>query len=620
MISHSTWNNNNQSVHYLFGSNRDPSQLTSIEAEIGTLSTNGFAPSLPAEFCAEQAAATSLKKLELVSGDFQIIRLLGQGAFGKVFLARQLSLNRLVAIKVTADRGYEGRMMAQLEHRRIVQVFSETVSTEHGIRMLCMQFVAGVTLQKIVDELARIEASRRSGRALVEILDRFVNDHETAFDPSGLRDRELLINSTLTEAVCWIGEQIAEALAFAHQQGVLHRDVKPANILLNQYGHPMLTDFSVAFQANSSTSDGATVLGGTMGFMSPEHCRAVEQPHASPGTDVDQRSDIFSLGKVLNCLLHTRSPTADLELSRPLGRIVGRCLRAEPTERFPTADELAAALVGCRQWLVAKRAMPQPSWFTRFAELHPVMFILVCTVVPNVFASAANVWYLSQFVIVELPLAQRNSFWIVITWYNAVVALAMLLLLDRTLLRAAREFHRERAVETFLRQQVLMLPIWCIVLGCVGWFPFAVVVPSGMELLSGRIPFGCWLHVAVAFIFTGMIAMTANYFVVSFVVIRSLYPRLWGDVADFRATAAKELSHIPGRNRKLQFLAALPPVLATSLLMFGPAEQFEQSGIGHLRVFVSILVTAGLVGSWFAAAAASMQGRTISALTTGRDY
>src|SRR5437588_8762727 len=82
-------------------------------------------------------------------GDFELLHLLGEGAFAKVFLARQLSLGRLVALKVAADPGSEARTLARLEHDHIVQVFAEDVVPERGMRLLCMQYVPGTTLQRV---------------------------------------------------------------------------------------------------------------------------------------------------------------------------------------------------------------------------------------------------------------------------------------------------------------------------------------------------------------------------------------------------------------------------------------------------------------------------------------
>src|SRR5262245_58215757 len=78
--------------------------------------------------------------------DFELIRVLGAGSFARVFLARQLSLDRQVALKISANRGSEARTLASLEHDHIVQIFSEIVDRERNLRLLCMQYVPGATL------------------------------------------------------------------------------------------------------------------------------------------------------------------------------------------------------------------------------------------------------------------------------------------------------------------------------------------------------------------------------------------------------------------------------------------------------------------------------------------
>jgi serine/threonine protein kinase len=178
-------------------------------------------------------------------GDFEILSLLGEGAFAKVYLARQISLGRQVALKVSANQGTEARTLAILEHDHIVRVFSEVVDPTHNLRLLCMQYVPGTTLQCLIEEFCRRDPRAWSGRALVEIIDR-QSRQPAIFDPAALRDREVLHGADFIEAVCWIGARLAEALAHAHGQGVLHRDIKPANILVSRYGRPMLVDFNVA--------------------------------------------------------------------------------------------------------------------------------------------------------------------------------------------------------------------------------------------------------------------------------------------------------------------------------------------------------------------------------------
>src|SRR5262245_27433892 len=89
--------------------------------------------------------STALPEVGQTYEDFELIRVLGSGSFAKVFLARQLSLDRQVALKISANRGSEAKTLASLEHDHIVHVFSELVDRQKNLRLLCMQYVAGTT-------------------------------------------------------------------------------------------------------------------------------------------------------------------------------------------------------------------------------------------------------------------------------------------------------------------------------------------------------------------------------------------------------------------------------------------------------------------------------------------
>jgi serine/threonine protein kinase len=306
--------------------------------------------------------------------DFEIVKLLGRGAFGHVYLARQLSLDRLVALKISANRGSEGRTMARLEHQHIVQVFSETVDPEFNQRLLCMQLVPGIGLDNLIgklgergarskerDKVAGVERSeppvRResggspsarpqppdgnslaaspqppatswTGAELLEIIDNS-GSLPTALDPAALHDREALAKMDAIEATAWFGARLAEALDFAHRNGVLHRDIKPANILVNPYGRPMLADFNISSQPVGSETSGEEMFGGTFAYMSPEHLDAFNPDDPTGHEAVTARSDLYSLGLVLRQLLHGRSSFPPIVRKANLGET----LRAIADER-----------------------------------------------------------------------------------------------------------------------------------------------------------------------------------------------------------------------------------------------------------------------------------------------
>jgi len=273
---------------------------------------------------------TLQRMLELALGQqYEIVRPLGQGGMGAVYLARERSLERFVAIKVLrpelaeAHDGRErfrreARIAAQLSHPGIVPL--HTFGEVGGIWYFVMGYVRGASLA----ERLRLEGH--------------IPAHEA--------------HRILTE--------LADALASAHRSGVVHRDIKPANILLDaDSGRAVLADFGVAKVSAGEehlTATGAAI--GTPHYMSPEQVLGA--------STVDERSDIFSLGAVGYMMLAGHEPFSGGEAiqimrrriaqsapplaplvpasAAPLAAVVMRCLARDPAQRWPSARELGAAL------------------------------------------------------------------------------------------------------------------------------------------------------------------------------------------------------------------------------------------------------------------------------------
>jgi serine/threonine protein kinase/tetratricopeptide (TPR) repeat protein/TolB-like protein len=266
-------------------------------------------------------------------GPYEIVEPLGKGGMGEVYRANDLRLNRSVAIKivpggagVSAERrerfDREAQAVAKLDHPNVCRVYD--VGHDRDLDFLVMEYLEGETL-----------ASRMAEGALP------VDD---AID---------------------IACQIADALAHSHQHGLVHRDLKPGNVMLTPMGAKLL-DFGVAkwlsgrdgsTAATNSTLIGAGTIAGTLQYMAPEQIE---------GKPVDERCDIFALGVILYEMLSGRhafttdTPSATVagilsaqpvplrdflpEISQALAKVVGKCLAKRPTERFQSADEVAAAL------------------------------------------------------------------------------------------------------------------------------------------------------------------------------------------------------------------------------------------------------------------------------------
>jgi predicted Ser/Thr protein kinase len=259
-------------------------------------------------------------------GDFRILREVGRGGMGAVYEAEQISLGRRVALKVLRFGAVsepeaitrfqrEAETVARLHHTNIVPIFS--VGSEHGVNFYAMQFI--------------------EGRSLAQVL----ADRAGPLDPDQVAE--------------W-GLQAAEALEHAHRRGVIHRDVKPSNLLLDNDGRIWLTDFGLAKRLDDATLSMTGALLGTPRYMSPEQASSGERR-------IDHRTDLFSLGatlyelatgrpvfdgdsphRVIGRILNdevTAPRSVRPDLSRDLETILLKCLNKDPGQRYRTARELA---------------------------------------------------------------------------------------------------------------------------------------------------------------------------------------------------------------------------------------------------------------------------------------
>lgn len=265
-------------------------------------------------------------------GNYKILAPLGQGGMARVYKARQENLDRDVAVKVlppwfAADRNFvdrfklEARLVAKLSHPNIVTVHD--ASEHQGNLYIVMQLVDGGTLKQRMDNL--------------------------------LMQGKLMD----TEEAGRIFTQLADALMYAHEAGIIHRDVKPVNVLLDRSGRPILSDFGIAKVLAGTqaqlTRPGAGV--GTPEYMSPEQCQ---------GAAVDGRADIYALGMMLFEALVGRTPfqgdnypalahshvyeepprpsLLQPTIGQAVETVILTAIRKHPSQRYQRASDMAMAL------------------------------------------------------------------------------------------------------------------------------------------------------------------------------------------------------------------------------------------------------------------------------------
>jgi len=209
-------------------------------------------------------------------GEFRLVAELGRGARGQCFLAAQPSLShRQVVLKVTSDDHVEHLSLARLQHTHIMPLYSEHEFSDRSLRALCMPYLGGATLDRILAALGSVGADRLSGQSIFDVLTR-------AQQPSPWpQSREsptlrFIAQTSYVRAVCWIVACLADALHYAHDRGLVHMDVKPSNILLTADGQPLLFDFHLAREPIPKGTAPAEGVGGTPGYMSPEQAAVVK--------------------------------------------------------------------------------------------------------------------------------------------------------------------------------------------------------------------------------------------------------------------------------------------------------------------------------------------------------
>ncbi len=321
------------------------------------------------------AAAQDPQSSEKELGDYRLLREIGRGGMGVVYEARQISLGRRVALKVLpfaavldskqiARFKNEAQAAAQLDHPNIVSVYA--VGAERGVHYYAMRFIDGQPLDRAIAELRR--ASGGSTVDLDEAEDTIdavgeSNDAETEDVCPSTCGSFLTAKSTdgpeFFHAAAQLGIQAADALHAAHEYGIVHRDVKPSNLLLDGDGKLWVTDFGLArCQSDVALTRTGDVVG-TMRYMSPEQA-------AGQTALVDQRTDVYSLGLTLYELLALRPAfpgedgpvllrRIDEQEPRHLGKldpripsdlatVVHKAMAKQREERYTTAREFAEDL------------------------------------------------------------------------------------------------------------------------------------------------------------------------------------------------------------------------------------------------------------------------------------
>jgi serine/threonine protein kinase/tetratricopeptide (TPR) repeat protein len=292
-----------------------------------------------------------------ILGPFLLLAELGRGRSGRTFLASEPTLaDRPVVVKVIPDDQNEHLALARLRHTHVVPLFSEHTFSERALRGICMPFLGGTSLARILEDLADVPFERRTGQLMIKVIDRHTRSTPSAPRADG-PFRRSLEQASYVEAMTWIASCLADALSYSHARGLIHMDIKPSNVLITMDGQPMLLDFHLARGPILAGERGAVRLGGTPGWMSPEQEQAMAAIWADRSVPlaVDGRSDIFALGLLLGDAVGALAPAQESSGSRrPLRRAAGvsiglqdilkKCMASRATDRYDDPASMAEDL------------------------------------------------------------------------------------------------------------------------------------------------------------------------------------------------------------------------------------------------------------------------------------
>ncbi len=550
--------------------------------------------------------------------DFRLLNELGQGAFARVFLAQQVSMQRLVALKVSDQKSLESPVLSQLEHPNIVRVFDERqVGSMH---LMYMQYVPGGSLRDIINRLASIFCGGRNGQQFLKaVSDKLRSKGETSIQEAANNPVTTL---DWASTVAWLGARIADALSHSHRLGVRHRDIKPENILLTADGRPMLADFNLSFGASVQGASVEKAFGGSLAYMSPEHIQVLLGE--CPAELVNESSDVYSLGAVLYELLTGKRPFEQkIDLSEPNWTMTDHLIareRGPSTAVFPLSDEhaLHSFIRQCLAFNVEDRptsahqvarqlqllSIPRvksllsptaDGWAARWAK-HPTAWFLLFGMLPNALFSPLNIWANHQIAIknfdhhffhrIEEPVVNAIAFplGIFVAWCLATP-------ISNALGKIRRKAPIDEPTRTQAAHQCLKLPWRTALLVLSLWAASGLVFPWWNQWASGsQVDTIDILGFFLSQVLHGLIAACLSFVLVSFIALRSFYTRLIP--IDANENERQQLGKL---DRQLDWANAcleMTPLFA--ILAIALSDQFDK------LVFVALAIV-GFVGHIVAA-------------------
>ena len=559
--------------------------------------------------------------------DFELIAELGRGSFATVFLARQISMQRLVALKVSTDHGMEAQTLAQLDHPHIVRVFDQRKARDYDLQLLYMQYLEGGTLLDVLKRVINSPESELSGKLFVQCVDDAViargasPSYESAAQKS-------YVDSDWEQTICRIGYSLARALEYAHQKGVLHRDIKPANVLISSDCSVKLADFNIS---SADTVVGEFVFGGSLVYMSPEQVRAFNKRDDFSADDLTDRCDIYSLGVMLYQLLKRELPFYALSKSRSAGglesmiaerensiervgkslkthspllqKALTRCLQPNIDDRPTSARDLANQLKIGLDRDAEQFLFPAKRNWTLFFQQH---FYIVCVVVNLLFNALAAAFVFRFNLLDSVPKTSHDIFWWVQLCVNGIVfplAIGVFVKLTWMVPKALRlclngQHTKVPDLRLAMHRTLSAGHIQAIICGSL-WIVAGALYPILLTIFGCNLSVSDWLDFITSHALAGIAITALTFFATTYLSLRIWLPVLIQNsfAEEVVCTVTSGLNSLISKIPVYQLFAVSVPLLAIALLViFGDVMAGSKFPLTVISLFGLLAIPIVLFG------------------------
>lgn len=357
-------------------------------------------------------------------GDCIILQELSRGSMGIVFLGIQPALSRLTAIKVLspsfsndkealANFQEEAKIIAKFNHPNIVPIYS--INNEKGVNYISMGYISGLSLKNIIEKLqGNKQLPHLKATAIRDILhENYPEDQDISQKSITLKRGFKFWDKFYFQYIATIGAETADALSYAHQNGISHGDLKPSNILITHEGIPVIVDFGLSKDVKKLSLSEPKEFTGTLVYAAPEQ---IEK------NILNEKTDIWALGATLYELLTMENPFRGATIEKTINNILKscpptlrhynrripieleaiilKCLEGKPKNRYRSAIELSKDL---HNYLESKPIKAKPigiiGRLSKWVKRNPVKFYLIVVIflsilvtIPLSFKYTLNKW------------------------------------------------------------------------------------------------------------------------------------------------------------------------------------------------------------------------------------